>query len=42
MKVQANQVELKLNVTHQILAYVDDVNTMQYYKEKHITFISYW
>jgi hypothetical protein len=27
-KVQANQVELKLNGTHQILAYADDVNLL--------------
>jgi hypothetical protein len=27
-KVQENQVELKLNGTHQLLAYVDDVNLL--------------
>jgi hypothetical protein len=29
MKVQENQVGLKLNVTHQLLAYADDVNLLQ-------------
>jgi hypothetical protein len=28
-KVQENQVELKLNGTHQLLAYVDDVNLLR-------------
>jgi hypothetical protein len=28
MKVQENQVELKLNGTHQLLAYADDVNLL--------------
>jgi hypothetical protein len=27
-KVQENQVELKLNETHQLLAYADDVNLL--------------
>jgi hypothetical protein len=27
-RVQENQVELKLNVTHQLLAYADDVNLL--------------
>jgi hypothetical protein len=33
-KVQENQVGLKLNGTHQLLAYTDDVNLHRYYKEK--------
>jgi hypothetical protein len=28
MKVKGNQVGLKLNVTHQLLAYADDMNLM--------------
>jgi hypothetical protein len=37
-KVQENQVGLKLNVTHQLLLYADDVNLLgdnRYHKEKH-------
>jgi hypothetical protein len=41
-KVQENQVGLKLNGTHQLLAYTDDVNLLEdnirYYKEKHRNF----
>jgi hypothetical protein len=38
--VQGNQVGLKLNGTHQLLAYSDDVNLLAdnidtYYREKH-------
>jgi hypothetical protein len=41
-KVQENQVGLKLNGTHQLLAYADEVNLLvdnRYYKEKHGIFI---
>jgi hypothetical protein len=43
-RVQENQEELKLNGTHQLLAYADDVNTVgenidRYHKEKHSGFI---
>jgi hypothetical protein len=38
-KVQENQVELKLNRTHQLLVYADDVNLLGYnlnnVKKKH-------
>jgi hypothetical protein len=37
-KVQENQVGLKLNRTHQLLVYADDVNLLRnnrYHKEKH-------
>jgi hypothetical protein len=37
-KVQENQVRLKLNGTHQLLVYVDDVNLLKdnrYRKEEH-------
>jgi hypothetical protein len=40
-RVQVNQDDLKLNGTHQLLVYTDDVNTRYlgqkstYYKEKH-------
>jgi hypothetical protein len=36
-KVQENQVGLKLRVngTHQMLVYADDVNVITYHKEKH-------
>jgi hypothetical protein len=37
-RVQENQVALKLNGTHQLLAYGEDVNLLgdnSYYKEKH-------
>jgi hypothetical protein len=40
-KVKENQVRLKLNGTHWIMAYADDVNLLgdnRYYKQKHITF----
>jgi hypothetical protein len=42
-KVQENHVGLKLNRTHQLLAYADDVNLLGdnidiYYKEKHEIF----
>jgi sorting nexin-29 len=41
-KVQEYQVGLKLNGTHQLLAYTDDVNLLEdnirYYKEKHRNF----
>jgi hypothetical protein len=39
--IQENQVGLKLNLTHQLLAYVDYVNLLEdnrYYKEKHRNF----
>jgi retron-type reverse transcriptase len=38
-KLQENQVRLKLNGTHQFLAYADDMNLLgdnRYYKEKQI------
>jgi hypothetical protein len=34
-KVQENQVGLKLNGTHQLLAHIDDVNLLGDNKEKH-------
>jgi hypothetical protein len=40
-KVQKNQVGQKLNGTHQLLAYADDVNLLgdnRYHKEKHTNF----
>jgi hypothetical protein len=40
-KVQENQVGLKLNGTHQLMASADDVNLLadnRYYKEKHGNF----
>jgi hypothetical protein len=37
-KVQKNQVGLKLNGTHQLLAYADDMTQHRYYKEKHRNF----
>jgi hypothetical protein len=37
-RVQANDKGFKLNGTHQLLVYADDVNT--YYKEKYRSFIS--
>jgi hypothetical protein len=44
-KVQENQVELKLNGTHQLLVYVDDVNLLGDYIEtieKNTNFIWRW
>ena len=44
IRVLANQQSLKLNITHQLLVYVDDVNTHSwkhtYHKEKHRSFSS--
>jgi hypothetical protein len=41
-KVQEKQVGLKLNGTHQLLAYANDVNLLgdniRYYREKHTNF----
>jgi len=41
MKIPANQVELKLNGTQQILVYVDYVNTTKFCKEQCLNFISH-
>lgn len=40
-KVQANQVEVKLNGTRQLLVYIDGDNIKQYCKEKHVRFVSH-
>jgi hypothetical protein len=37
-KVQEIQVVLKLNGTHQLLAYADNANLLRYYTEKHGNF----